>query len=236
LRLLDVDNLNTSYKDLQVLFDLSFHILKGEVVSIIGANGAGKSTLVRSISGIVKTRSGAVIFNGIDVTNRDPWHIVELGIVQIPEGRKLFGNLTVLENLELGSYLKKPKVKRKETIEFVFRFFPLLEERKHQFAGTLSGGEQQMLAIGRGLMALPELLILDEPSLGLAPRIVAEIFRTVKEMNDHGTTLLLIEQNVQKALSLSSRCYVLENGRIVLEGDQESLLSNEHVVKAYLGL
>jgi branched-chain amino acid transport system ATP-binding protein len=234
--LLRLRNLDVFYRDLQVLYGASINVQQHQFVYVIGSNGAGKSTLVKSISGIVKPTSGEILFKDINILDLTPQRIIELGIVQIPEGRKIFNNLTVIENLELGSYLRRAKAQRKTTLHYVFALFPRLSERKGQLAGTLSGGEQQMLAIARGLMALPELLILDEPSLGLAPIIVAEIFEIIHELKRKGTTILIIEQNVRKALAFSDKCYVLENGRIVLEETPDKILDNEHVVKAYLGI
>lgn len=234
--MLEIENLEVYYGDLQALWNVSLRVDAGEIVSIVGANGAGKTTLLKTISGLLHPRLGRLKFLGEQIENKSPAQIVEAGISHIPEGRKLFTTLTVLENLELGAYVPRARQKRKETLTYVFQLFPILEERKHQTAGTLSGGEQQMLAIGRGLMALPKLLMLDEPSLGLAPRVVKNMFEVIKEVNQSGTTILLVEQNISHALGISTRGYVLQNGHIVLEGTGIELLQNIHVRKAYLGL
>jgi branched-chain amino acid transport system ATP-binding protein len=234
--MLEIENLEVYYGDLQALWNVSLRVDAGEIVSIVGANGAGKTTLLKTISGLLHPRLGRLKFLGEQIENKSPAQIVEAGISHIPEGRKLFTTLTVLENLELGAYVPRARQKRKETLTYVFQLFPILEERKHQTAGTLSGGEQQMLAIGRGLMALPKLLMLDEPSLGLAPRVVKNMFEVIKEVNQSGTTILLVEQNISHALRISTRGYVLQNGHIVLEGTGRELLQNIHVRKVYLGL
>ena len=231
-----MENINTFYSSIQVLRDVSFDIQEGEIVSMVGGNGAGKTTLLKTISGLLSPRLGTINFLGERIDRLPPYKIVEKGAIQIPEGRKLFPPLTVLENLKLGAYLPSNKQKRAESLKRVFQIFPILEERKDQLAGTLSGGEQQMLAIGRGLMSLPKLLMLDEPSLGLAPLMVKEIFRVINEINKQGTTILLVEQNVKQSLALANRGYVLENGRIVLSGNSDELLRNEHTKKAYLGM
>jgi branched-chain amino acid transport system ATP-binding protein len=234
--LLKIEKINTYYSAIQVLRDISFEIDKGEIVSMVGANGAGKTTIIKTISGILSPRSGFIHFLGERI-DRTPSHkIVEMGLIQIAEGRKLFSPLTVLENLRLGAFHALAKEKREQSLEKVFKTFPILAERKNQLAGTLSGGEQQMLAIGRGLMSLPKLLMLDEPSLGLAPMLVKEIFQVVTQINSQGTTILLVEQNVRQSLALANRGYVLENGRIVLSGRSEDLLNDEHTRKAYLGM
>jgi branched-chain amino acid transport system ATP-binding protein len=234
--LLNVEGINTFYFSVQVLWDVSFQIREKEIVSIVGANGAGKTTMIKTISGLLSPRSGSILFLGERIDRLPPNKIVERGLIQIPEGRKLFQPLTVQENLHLGAFHKSAKLKRAETLERVFAIFPPLKERVHQLAGTLSGGEQQMLAIGRGLMSLPKLLMLDEPSLGLAPLMVKEIFQVVTGINRQGTTILLVEQNIKQSLALAGRGYVLENGRIVLSGNSEELLHNEHTRKAYLGM
>jgi branched-chain amino acid transport system ATP-binding protein len=234
--LLQVENINTYYSAIQVLRDISFEIQKGEIISMVGANGAGKTTIIKTISGLLSPRSGVIRFLGERIDRHPSHKIVEMGLIQIAEGRKLFPPLSVLENLRLGAFHSSAKKKREESLEKVFKTFPLLAERKNQLAGTLSGGEQQMLAIGRGLMSLPKLLMLDEPSLGLAPMLVREIFQVVTQINRQGTTILLVEQNVRQSLALANRGYVLENGRIVLSGISEDLLNNEHTKKAYLGM
>ena len=233
LRVTDID---VSYGQVQILRKVSFDIQEKEIVSLLGSNGAGKTTTVSAVSGILPVSFGQVVFMGEDITRVESYDRVEMGLVQVPEGRKLFPTLTVMENLEMGSYLKGPKALRQETMAFVFTLFPVLEKRKKQSGGTLSGGEQQMLAIGRGLMAKPKLLILDEPSLGLAPLVVDEIFGVIDKINKEGVMLLLVEQNVSQALSLSTRGFVLEQGRIALSGRGGDLLDNPHVKKVYLGL
>jgi branched-chain amino acid transport system ATP-binding protein len=234
--LLTVNDIDVSYGQVQILRKVSFDILEKEIVSLLGSNGAGKTTTVSAVSGILPVSRGQVMFLGEDITRVESYDRVGMGLVQVPEGRKLFPTLTVVENLEMGSYLKGPKALRQETMAFVFTLFPVLEKRKKQLGGTLSGGEQQMLAIGRGLMAKPKLLILDEPSLGLAPIVVDEIFSVIDKINKEGVMLLLVEQNVSQALSVSSRGFVLEQGRVALSGKGGDLLANPHVKKVYLGL
>jgi len=234
--LLELSAVDVAYGDLPALRGVNVVVEAGETLSVVGANGAGKTTMLRTISGLLRPRRGEVRFAGERI-DRLPCHrVVELGVVHVPEGRKVFPSLAVRENLELGSYTRAAKVRRADSLERVFTLFPRLRERVRQPAGTLSGGEQQMLAIGRALMALPKLLMLDEPSLGLAPLIVKEIFAIVGEINRAGVTVLLVEQNTRQALALSRRGYVLESGRVVLVGSGEELLSNEHVRRAYLGL
>ncbi len=234
--MLNVKGVDFYYGDVQILNGVSFEILEKEIVALVGTNGAGKSTMINVISGIHSARRGQVLFRGEEIQRKTSYSIVGKGIVQVPEGRRVFPSLTVLENLELGSFLPKPKKMRKSGLEEVYALFPILNERKNQAAGTLSGGEQQMLAIGRALMSLPVLLMLDEPSLGLAPLIVAEIFRVISRVNEKGSTVLLVEQNVEHTLEIASRGYVLENGSIVLEGTGKELLTNPHVKEAYLGI
>ncbi|OEU44967.1 MAG: branched-chain amino acid ABC transporter ATP-binding protein [Desulfobacterales bacterium S7086C20] len=233
---LKADEINVQYEDMHVLQEVTMEIDQQKIVTIVGANGAGKTTFLKTIAGILRPTSGEIRFLGDRIDHLYPHKIVEKGLVRIPEGRKIFPSLSVLENLELGSYLPKPKAKRPESLEKVFFLFPVLKERSKQLAGTLSGGEQQMLAIGRGIMSLPRLLMLDEPSLGLAPVLVREIFRSVREINKQGTTILLVEQNVFTALDLAHDGYVLENGRIVLKGKSKDLLHNEHIKEAFLGI
>ncbi len=234
--MLKVKGIEVFYGDLQALRGVSLEVNRGEVVSILGSNGAGKSTTLMAISGILKPRRGEIQFDQ-DVIHRYPSsRIVALGIVQIPEGRQIFPTLTVIENLEMGAQFPKAKKTRNETLGWVFKLFPRLEERKGQLAGTLSGGEQQMLAIGRGLMSLPTLLMLDEPSLGLSPLLVKSIFDIIREINRQGTTILLVEQNVFHSLSLSDRAYVLENGSVVMSGTGKDLLTDQHIRQSYLGL
>lgn len=234
--MIEVTGLKVNYGDLTALSQVSFEVQKGEIVSIIGSNGAGKTTLVNTLSGLIKSRAGEIKFKGIPIKNLPPHVIVESGLIQVAEGRKIFSNLTVNDNLRLGSYVKRAKVRRKETLDKVFELFPVLKKRAKQLAGTLSGGEQQMLALGRGLMSLPELLILDEPSLGLAPLIIEDIFENIRRINLDGVTILLIEQNTVFALNSCTRAYVLENGKIVMEGKGSELLNNPHIIEAYLGL
>jgi len=220
----------------QILHDVTLEVREQEIVTIVGANGAGKTTLLKTVVGILRPTSGEIQFLGERIDHLHPHQIVDKGLVRIPEGRKIFPSLSVLENLELGSYLPKPKTRRSESLGKVFSLFPVLKERSGQLAGTLSGGEQQMLAIGRGLMSLPHLLMLDEPSLGLAPLLVRDIFRKVREINQDGTTILLVEQNVFNALDMAHEGYVLENGRIVLNGKSRDLLGNDYIKEAYLGI
>lgn len=234
--MLKVKNLNASYKDLQVLWDVSFEVNKGELVVLLGANGAGKTTILNTISGIITNKTGVIEFLGTDITNLQGFKVAAQGIIHVPEGRRLFPEMTVRENLEMGSLLPEAKSKRKETMKRVFDLFPILLDKQHQAAGDLSGGQQQMVAMGRGLMALPNLLILDEPSLGLSPVLVSQIFEIVKEISAQGVTVLLVEQNVAKTLSMCDRAYVLENGRVIMEGMGKELLNNDHVKEAYLGI
>jgi len=233
---LSLDKVEVRYGDAIALFGISLEVREGEIVSIVGANGAGKSTTLKAISGLLKPRSGQILFAGKRLNEIPAYAIVDLGIIQIPEGRQLFPYMTTLENLELGSYTPEARKRAADSIHRVFELFPILLERKMQLAGTLSGGEQQMLAIGRGLMALPKLLMLDEPSLGLAPIMVKTIFEAVAKINQAGTTILLVEQDVKKSLSLAQKGYVMENGKITLQGEARALLENEHLKKAYLGI
>jgi len=234
--MLEVENINVFYGDAQALWDVSFTVNQGEIVTLVGSNGAGKSTTLKAISGLVPPLTGEIRFERTRIDRAPAYRIVEMGIAHIPEGRRLWPGLTVRENLELGAYIKAVRSLREETLEWVFKLFPRLKERLNQLAGTLSGGEQQMLAIGRGLLSKPKLLILDEPSLGLAPLLVDEVLETIQKINGKGVTILLIEQNVNRALTISTRCYVLELGRIVLSGSGQDLLTDERVKTAYLGL
>ena len=234
--MLNLANVSTYYGDIQALRDVSLRVKEGRIVSIIGSNGAGKSTTLNTISGVLRSSSGRIEFLGRRIETLPPHQIVELGLVQIPEARLLFPYMTVLENLELGAYSPKARRGKEENLQVVFGLFPVLEERMSQLAGTLSGGEQQMLAIARGLMAQPKLLMLDEPSLGLAPLLVKQVFGTVREINAKGITVLLVEQNVFHSLSIADEAYVLENGRVVLEGDGKRILENPQVREAYLGI
>ena len=234
--MLSVKQLNIYYGRVQILRDISFEIKEGEICAIVGANGAGKSTLLNAISRILPLKSGRICFNGNEINSFPPHRIVELGLIQVPEGRRLFPSLTVLENLELGAYQGEAKQKRNETLGKVYSLFPILNNRKNQSAGTLSGGEQQMLAVGRALMSLPKLLMLDEPSLGLAPLIVAQMFEVIKEINEAGMTILLVEQNARKALSISDVGLVIENGKITIKGKGAEIANNEYTKKAFLGM
>jgi branched-chain amino acid transport system ATP-binding protein len=233
--MLDVKNIDVYYDDAQALWDVSFSVNQGEIVTLVGSNGAGKSTTLKAISGLVPPSSGEIRLEGNRIDRAPAHSIVEMGIAQIPEGRRLWPGLSVQENLELGAYIPAARAVRGETMEWVFQLFPLLRKRRSQLAGTLSGGEQQMLAIGRGLLSRPKLLILDEPSLGLAPLLVDEVFETIQKINGEGMTILLVEQNVNHALAISNRGYVLETGRIVISGSGKELLDDEHVKTAYLG-
>jgi len=233
---LQVSDIDVFYGAIKILRGVSLEVNKHEVVSLIGSNGAGKSTTLLSISGLIHPRKGEIEFHGTKITSRAPFDIIDLGIGHIPEGRQLFPNLTVLENLEMGSLKDEAKKARQKTLEWVLELFPLLQGREKQLAGTLSGGEQQMIAIGRGLMSLPSLILIDEPSLGLAPMLVTQIYNIIHQINNQGTTILLVEQNVFKALDISNRGYVLENGSVLLEGTKEDLLQNTLIKKAYLGM
>ncbi len=234
--MLKIDRLNFSYGDMQVLWDLDLEVSAGEIVTVVGANGAGKSTTLKNISRLVKWQGGSITFNGTDLAKHESHEVVEMGIVQVPEGRKIFPEMTVLENLRMGSFIKSARADRDSNVDRVFQLFPRLKEREKQLGGTMSGGEQQMLAIARGLMANPKLLLLDEPSLGLAPLMVKFIFEIIQEINRQGVTVLLVEQNVYQSLRIATRGYVLETGRVVLKGSGEELLNDEHVRKAFLGM
>jgi len=234
--LLEVQNVNVAYGLVQVLWDISFRVEEGEILAIVGSNGAGKSTTLKTISGLLRPSSGSIVFKGERLDQTPAHMVVEKEVAHIPEGRRLFPFSSVLTNLELGAFTRRARRETAENVEYVFELFPVLRERQNQLAGTLSGGEQQMLAIGRGLMSRPSLLMLDEPSLGLAPKLVLKTLDTLQELNKRGVTILLVEQNVNSALSLCTRGYVLENGRIVLEGSGQELLNNPHVKEAYLGV
>jgi branched-chain amino acid transport system ATP-binding protein len=233
--MLVLEDVNVYYGAIHALKGISLEVYEGEIVTLIGSNGAGKSTSLKSISGLLRPKQGKLSFNGLDLASVQPQEIVTKGISQVPEGRRVFANMTVMENLELGAYLRKDKSEIKKDIVNIFNLFPRLNERKNQLSGTLSGGEQQMLAMGRALMSRPKLLLLDEPSMGLAPILVKQIFSIIKEINQTGTTILLVEQNAHMALSIAHRAYVLETGRIVLSGDAKELAASEEVRKAYLG-
>ncbi len=234
--MLEIKNLDVFYGDVQVIWNVSFEVKRGEIVALIGANGAGKSTILKSISGILRPRKGEILFEGKPVYKIDPYKLIELGIVHVPEARRLFVEMSVEENLDMGSLRGEARVKREETRAMVYDFLPRLKERRRQLAGTLSGGEQQMLAIGRGLMGRPRLQMFDEPSLGLAPILVREVFNTIRKINSEGTTVLIVEQNVKQTLLAANRGYVLETGKVTNQGTGESLLANEHVKTAYLGV
>jgi branched-chain amino acid transport system ATP-binding protein len=234
--LLNVENLNVYYGAIHALQGISFHVNEGEIVTLIGANGAGKSTTLRTISGLLRARVGSIKFKGQEISITPAEQIVRLGISQVPEGRKIFAPLSVRENLLMGAYTRSDASEIDSSMQRVFSSFPRLKERINQLGGTLSGGEQQMLATGRGLMSRPTLLLLDEPSMGLSPILVEEIFRIIKEINSQGTSILLVEQNALMALSIANRAYVLETGRIVLEGDAKAVADNPQVKSAYLGI
>ena len=232
--ILKVDNLSAAYGGIQALRGVSLEVQEGEIVSVLGANGAGKSTLLKCISSVMKTTGGTVEFMGKPVSKK-PYEVVEAGLVQVPEARQIFTKLTVHENLRIGSNFRKDQNGIKEDIERVYRIFPRLKEREKQYGGLLSGGEQQMLAIGRGMMARPKLMMFDEPSLGLAPVIVQQVFEVIKELNKEGLSIMLIEQNAQKALSISDHAYIMQTGKVVMHGTGKELLADENMVSAYLG-
>lgn len=235
MAMLEIDDINVYYGAIHAIKGISLKVEQGEIVTLIGANGAGKSTTLRTVSGLLKPKSGSIKFEGQEIGGIPAQNIVQLGISQVPEGRRIFANMTVLENLELGAYIRDDKDGIEQDMKMVFERFPRLEERISQEAGTLSGGEQQMLAMGRALMSRPRLLLLDEPSMGLAPLLIKEIFSIIKDINATGTTVLLVEQNANMALSIANRAYVLETGRITLSGDAKELAASESVRKAYLG-
>jgi branched-chain amino acid transport system ATP-binding protein len=234
--MLEIKNIDVFYGDVQVIWDISFNVKQGEIVALIGANGAGKSTTLKTISGILRPRKGEIHFNDIPIHKVEPYKLIEIGLVHVPEARRLFVEMSVEENLDMGSLKGEAKKEREITKQLVFELFPRLLERRRQLAGTLSGGEQQMLAIGRGLMAKPKLQMFDEPSLGLSPILVKDIFNVIKTIKEEGTTVLIVEQNVKQTLAIADRAYVLENGKIALEGTGAELLNNEHVRTAYLGV
>ena len=233
--LLNVKNINVYYGVIQAIKDVSFEVNEGEIVALIGANGAGKTSIMKTVSGLLHSQGGSIIFDGQDISKLSAHKIPGMGLVQVPEGRRIFTEMTVLENLEMGAYLRKDKEGIQQDLEKIYQRFPRLKERKNQLAGTLSGGEQQMLAMGRALMAKPKLLLLDEPSMGLSPILVSEIFDIIKKINADGVTVLLVEQNANKALSIANRAYVLETGAITVSGDADDVANNPKVKEAYLG-
>ncbi|PWM72158.1 MAG: ABC transporter ATP-binding protein [Bacillota bacterium] len=235
MAILEVKDLKVNYGVIEAIKGVSFEVEQGEIIALIGANGAGKTTIMQTINGLLPAKEGQVLLNGENITNIPAHKIILKGMTQVPEGRRIFQELTVYDNLMLGAYTRKDKKEFKATIESVYEKFPILSERNKQIAGTLSGGEQQMLAMGRALMSHPRILLLDEPSMGLSPLYVNEIFQIIKEINEAGTTVLLVEQNAKKALSVANRAYVLETGKIVLSGDAKELMHDESIRKAYLG-
>lgn len=233
--ILEIKNLVVSYNGIEAVKEISFDVPKGKIVTLIGANGAGKSTVLKTVAGVVKPKNASILFEGEEISGKTPDFIVSKGVTLVPEGRRVFPNLTVLENLKIGAYLRKDKKAIQKDIEHVYELFPRLSERSWQLAGTLSGGEQQMLAVGRALMSSPKLIMMDEPSLGLAPLVVQDIFSIICQINSEGITVLLIEQNANMALKIADKAYVMETGRITMEGTGEELLSNETIKEAYLG-
>jgi branched-chain amino acid transport system ATP-binding protein len=234
--MLELKKVNAGYGEVQIIHDISLKVETNEIVAMVGANGAGKSTTIRAMTGSLKILSGSITIFGQEITNAPPHTIIHHGISLVPEGRRLFGYMTVLENLEMGAYVMKNKTEVAENLAWVYSLFPILHERRHQLAGTFSGGEQQMLTIARALMSRPRFLILDEPSLGLAPVIVDDVFKVIRRLHEEGVTILLVEQNVRKSLEVADRAYVLEHGRQVLHGSGRELLENEEIKKAYLGI
>ena len=235
MAMLEVKDIEVYYGMIQALKGISFEVNEGEVIALIGANGAGKTTTLHTITGLLSPKKGSVLFEGKDITKVPAHKIVSLGMAHVPEGRRVFAELSVYQNLKMGAYTRKDKDEIAKTLEMVYKRFPRLEERKNQLAGTLSGGEQQMLAMGRALMSHPKIIVMDEPSMGLSPILVNEIFDIIKEVSASGTTVLLVEQNAKKALSIADRAYVLETGKIVLEGDAKELMNDDSIKKAYLG-
>ncbi len=235
MALLEIKDLEVNYGVIKAIKGVSFDVNEGEIIALIGANGAGKTTILHTITGLIQAKKGSIVFDGKELTKTPPHKIVSMGMAHVPEGRRIFQQLSVLENLKLGAYTRKDKSKIASTLKMVYERFPRLEERKNQVAGTLSGGEQQMLAMGRALMSKPRIILMDEPSMGLSPLLVSEIFDIIKVINESGTTVLLVEQNAKKALSIADRAYVLETGKITLSGDAKDLINDESVKKAYLG-
>ena len=235
MALLEVQDIQVYYGMIQALKGVSFSVNEGEVIALIGANGAGKTTTLHTVTGLLRAKSGHIIYDGQDITKVPPHKIVTMGMAHVPEGRRVFANMTVLQNLKMGAFTRSDKNEIDATIEKVYKRFPRLKERQNQTAGTLSGGEQQMLAMGRALMSQPKIILMDEPSMGLSPKLVKEIFSIIRKLHEQGITILLVEQNAKMALSIADRAYVLETGRITMEGDAKELLNNEQVRKAYLG-
>ncbi len=235
MAMLEVKDLEVYYGMIQAIKGISFEVNEGEVIALIGANGAGKTTTLHTITGLLKPKKGSVMFEGTDITKIPAHKIVGLGMAHVPEGRRVFASFTVLQNLKMGAYTRNDKEEMEDTLEMIYKRFPRLEERKNQLAGTLSGGEQQMLAMGRALMSKPKIILMDEPSMGLSPILVNEIFDIIQSVSASGTTVLLVEQNAKKALSIANRAYVLETGKIVLEGDAKELMNDDSIKKAYLG-
>ena len=235
MALLEIKDLEVNYGVIKAIKGVSFDVNEGEIIALIGANGAGKTTILHTITGLIQAKKGSIVFDGKELTKTPPHKIDSMGMAHVPEGRRIFQQLSVLENLKLGAYTRKDKSEIASTLKMVYERFPRLEERKNQVAGTLSGGEQQMLAMGRALMSKPRIILMDEPSMGLSPLLVSEIFDIIKVINESGTTVLLVEQNAKKALSIADRAYVLETGKITLSGDAKDLINDESVKKAYLG-
>jgi len=235
MSMLEVKDMVVSYGAIKALRGISFRVEEGEIISLIGSNGAGKTTTLHSLSNIIKKTSGSISFNGVDITNLGADKIVKMGLIQVPEGRRVFANMSVKENLEMGAYLRNDKEQIKKDLEWCYELFPRLKERLNQISGTLSGGEQQMLAMARALMSKPKLLLLDEPSMGLAPILVDEIFEIIQKISSSGTTILLVEQNAYKALSIANRAYILETGEITKDGNAQDLITDKSVISAYLG-
>lgn len=235
MAMLEIKDMKVYYGMIQAIKGISFEVNEGEVIALIGANGAGKTTILHTITGLLSPKSGSVFFEGKDITKVPAHKIVSLGMAHVPEGRRVFAELTVYENLKMGAYTRKDKDEIEQTLQMVYKRFPRLQERKNQLAGTLSGGEQQMLAMGRALMSHPKIIVMDEPSMGLSPILVNQIFDIIEEVSKSGTTVLLVEQNAKKALAIADRAYVLETGKIVLEGDAKKLMNDDSIKKAYLG-
>ena len=235
MAMLEIKDLEVHYGVIKAIKGISFEVNQGEVIALIGANGAGKTTILHTVTGLINGTAGKITFNDTDITKMPAHKIVSLGMAHVPEGRRVFSQLTVLQNLNMGAYTRKEKKEIEDTLQMVYKRFPRLEERKNQVAGTLSGGEQQMLAMGRALMSHPKIILMDEPSMGLSPIFVEEIFSIIRDISASGTTVLLVEQNAKKALSIANRAYVLETGKIALEGNADLLMNNESVKKAYLG-